>query len=109
MAKISIEFDTLEKDLVVTIDGAAVENVVGVSIYPSYYDDQDGDEYHCTISTRVKDPEHDTVVTTNICASESVDAKNDLAVASEAFKGFVEVPSRVESSVAKDIATYFRR
>ena len=107
MAKISIEFDTLEKELSVTVDGTPLENVSGVSIYPGFYD-SDGDEYHCSITTREKDDDHDLIKMTTLCASESVDAKSGRAVASS-LEGFVEIPGGTNRQVNRDIAAYFGR
>lgn len=65
MAKIVIEFDTVEKTVAVTRDGVAVANVVGATV-GRYCDD----EYGCELCLAEKDEAHDVRTYTRICAAE---------------------------------------
>lgn len=102
MAKISCEFDTKEKTLAVTIDGKAVDNVYGVNLAKGYSDESG---FYCDVMTLSEDKENDIRTMTRLMASESKDAKEQVATASQQFAGFVEV----DNSLKSQIASLFRR
>ncbi len=105
MAKISFTFDSKEKSFSATIDGKAVENVVGVELYPSW-DDQE--KFRCSIVTAVKDEKTDIQTVTRLMASESLAAKSHVqATESPAFPGFVFVTDTSESKAHADILKFF--
>jgi phosphoribosylcarboxyaminoimidazole (NCAIR) mutase len=92
MAKVAIEFDTVEKTMSATIDGSAVPNVVGVNLYKSYSSKKD--EYSCEIVSAVESEDDDMRAYTRICAAEGAKAR-ELAHAGATpaadFPGFVAV------------------
>ncbi len=66
MAQIVSTFDTETKKFTITLDGVAIENVTGMSIYPSWRDD---DDFICTVQSS-EEKEGGYRVHTCICASE---------------------------------------
>ncbi len=113
MAEVIVHFDTVSKELKVTVDGAAVEDVSGVRINKRFYLESDGsddaEQYCCCIDTVSKDEEHDLRTFTSLVASDSAAGKEAARrgeVASE-VPGFVTAASR--SKVEEDIADFFAR
>ena len=107
MAKISIEFDTNEKSLSVTMDGEKLDNVEEVSICNAGYDrDGDGDEddkdYHFQIFMLEGDDEHDLRRISKIVAGESKEEGEPTK-----FAGLKKVA--VGTRVERDIAKFFRK
>lgn len=116
MAKMVIEFDTNDKSLSVTLDGQAVDNVVGAEVYRrGYYgygapDDEDGDEeFAFSVMTAEKDKENDLTRMTRIVASQSVEGQFQDAQAIAGLPGFKRVAarSRQEDKAVRDIVNFF--
>ncbi len=107
MAKITVQFDTVEKTMAVTIDGKSVENVTDVNFYKSMYDEG---ECRCSLVTMSEDSDNDMRQYTQLVASETHEAKQlgDKAIAS-AFDGFVETPVERHGKVADDIVEFLGR
>lgn len=107
MAKVNIEFDTVDKTMSVNVDGAVVDNVVEAYVARKYsYDEEDDVEYSCSVTTSVKDEESYIHTITRLAASESTEGK---AAASQGaapalVDGFLVVSST--SKVHEDIASY---
>lgn len=83
MAKVNIDFDTKTKEISVTFDGKAVDNVYAVSLSKSYYADDDVETENpfslnlmTMDSTKQEDEGYRQMQ--QICASESVEAKEAL-------------------------------
>lgn len=93
MAKINIEFDTVEKTMVCTKDGETVANVVGAYLGCMY---DDPDEYCCEVTTMVKDDANDMRVMTRLVASANGEE-------------LVEGETNSKSDVASDIEKYFSK
>ena len=105
MAKVTIEFDTVDKSMAIAIDGKAVDNVQYVSL--STYD---GDEFGCSIETVAKDDEHDMRTYTRLCASESKDGKELRdSIVSDTFPGFVKAEIPVMTKAQTDIQSFFAK
>lgn len=108
MAKIVTSFDTVSKELEVSIDGSAVANVVGVEMYPSW---DDPDEFRCCVVTSSKDESNDIRSVTQLCASETPRAKelvrSRAGIESKLFPGFVEFVAPRVSKASRDIAAFF--
>lgn len=108
MAKISVEFDTTSKVMSCSIDGKAVKDVTGISVYQSY---DDTDLFRCSIVTMTKDEDADIDIYTNLVASES--AAGDAAVKngspmSTEHPSFVQVNGG-EMTVCREIGDYFSK
>lgn len=76
MAKITIDFDTITKLAVVTVDGEALDNVTSASLYQSYDYDGDGNawdpkKYSLSVSTRSKDKDKGIHTYTSLTASKN--------------------------------------
>ena len=89
MAKVLIEFDTVDKTLAVSIDGTAVENVVCANVSQGYPRE---DEYCCEIVSGTKDRDNDIRTWTRVSASQATagvfkPAKPSLAEELEAYFG----------------------
>lgn len=100
MAKISIEFDTLEKTLEVKMDGEVVNDVTSVSIYqPFSYDGDNDDDDEPTFQINLSLGEHDKINKvrkfTHLVASE----QNPTGEVSK-VKGFRLAPTKVEQEIA---------
>lgn len=74
MAKIRVEFDTVDKTLTATVDGKAVADVYGVSIYRGYCCGPDGDAddmpYRCELTTLSENEDDKTEYWTRVTAAE---------------------------------------
>lgn len=70
MAKITIEFDTLEKTVAVAQDGTPVENVTGVNVYRQYGYDGYTDKYAIDVHTFSKDDATGVKVNTVLMAAD---------------------------------------
>jgi hypothetical protein len=90
MAKVNVEFDTVEKTISVKLDGKQVPDVVGVNLQKSYYSEANEDAFSCSIVSMTKDEDNDTRTYTQVMAKESKEAQIYDVVASKAFLGFVE-------------------
>lgn len=93
MAQIVSTFDTETKKFTITLDGTPIENVMGMSIYQSWRDDED---FTCTVQSS-EEKEGGYKVHTCICASEL--ATGGKAVASKP----------PEAAVAAAISEFFAR
>lgn len=98
MSKVTVEFDTLEKTVSVSINGKPVPDVSSVEFYRSY--DRD-DEFRCGIMTVSKDEENDMRVVTHLVAHE----EESISMASE-LPGFFVKSSK--SKVQNDIENCFQ-
>jgi hypothetical protein len=67
MAKIQVEFDTVEKLFGVTMDGKAIKNVTDVTFFAAYDDPSKG---YAEIRTAEMDEENKMVKVTRILANE---------------------------------------
>lgn len=73
MAKINLEFDTVEKTLRVTMDGEVMENVDHVSLYKMYYYEEEGGEspkFEIRVQKSEKDKDNKLITQTTVMASE---------------------------------------
>ena len=62
--KVNIEFDTVSKEMVVSMDGTIVKDVKNVYAY-TYGEGKDGkDEFHIEVSRREKNNDEDFTTTT---------------------------------------------
>lgn len=78
MSKINIEFDTVEKTLSVTKDGAVLTDICYATVYKSY----EGDGKFClSVESEQKDEEQKTATRTVIYASEKTQSEFAAAVA----------------------------
>lgn len=77
MAKVNVEFDTLDKTLSLSVDGKAVNDVAYVSMGKRYGSYGKGDEasFSCCFETSVKDEENDMNTCVRVCASESLEGE----------------------------------
>ena len=105
MAKVVIEFDTNEKTLAVSIDGAAIENVVGAEVYRrgyyGYGPPEDGEadpEFAFSVMQAESDKANDMTKMTRIAASLG---QSKTVLASAKVK-------QTEKAVA-DIINYFNK
>ena len=90
MAKVSVEFDTVEKTLSCSIDGKAVDNVHYVSMSHGYMNEED---FTCSITTMMHDEAEDIKTYTQLIASESKDSKKNKDFDRQsAIAGFIERP-----------------
>lgn len=97
MAKITAEFDTNSKELSVSVDGKAVDNIYAFTVDKCY----DDDGFCCSLMTLVKDEQNDTRTVTRMVASQSRDlpAIASQAVASVEYPGFVQVVTAGQHSI----------
>lgn len=106
MAKIILDFDTVTKELEVTIDGVDVEDVINAEFYQSY---DDKEEFNCGITTSKKDETNDMRMYTRLVAAETKAGQNlvltNKACASVKHVGFVE--AKIPSPVEEDFANFF--
>ena len=109
MATINVSFDTVEKTLAVTRDGAEVPDVCGVYIGRAYNDpDLDEDDFRIEVMQQTPDAEHDLCTYTRLVASETAEGQTLAAAgASEAVPGFV--PAGTKCDVGDDVLAYFGR
>lgn len=105
MAKINVEFDTIEKTLAVQMDGAEVADVVMVSLGKGYCCG-DEDDFRCEIMTMTEDEASDVKTYTRLVASESADGKLPEAVELEGDNDFKAIIVR-SNNVTADISKYF--
>jgi hypothetical protein len=85
MAQIVITFDTKDKTMSATLDGAAIDNVLGCTLYQGY----DEDSYRCEIMTGTHDKDTDIRSYTRLIASETKDGKSLAAAGAEVKSDFV--------------------
>lgn len=110
MAKIVIEFDTVDKTMSASVDGKAVADVVEAYVSKRYSMSGDGDDevsYGCSITTMAEDEESDIRTMTRLCASESLEGQRIIAAEGpqkSPVDGFVIVDKT--SSLQKDIASF---
>jgi hypothetical protein len=95
MSKVNIEFDTVSKELSVSIDGQEVANVYELMIYRYCCDEASIDIY-----TSKKDKYSDVREMTRISASKNTDGATP-----SKYPGFFETPEN--SKVIRDIAQFF--
>ena len=102
MAKVTVEYDTNDKSLEVTMDGEKLENVDNISFnckqslydYNHDHDDEEDDEYTMMICMNEKDEEHDYRHVTHIHAAEAQEAiSKGLAQAIEEMPDYVTFKS----------------
>ena len=67
MATISISFDTVTKKMTAALDGAELPDVVGVSLFAAYDEE---DEFECRLVQCREDDASDIRYMTTLCASE---------------------------------------
>ncbi|MBY0525592.1 MAG: hypothetical protein K2R98_19460 [Gemmataceae bacterium] len=106
MAKINVEFDTKDKSLSVSMDGKAMANVAGISLYQSYDDE---DEFRCNVVMATKDDTNDIRTVTSIYASEQPKAdEQEKAFAEAGFKVSKASPQRA-NPIHRDIAEFLKK
>ena len=101
MAKVTVEFDTEEKDLMVKIDGVEIPDVVCAEFSQSYDDD---DMFRVCITSRTKNELTNMRELHHLMAGKTSVAD---ATPSAKFPAFVEQISTSENQVIKDIAELF--
>ncbi len=104
MAKVNIEFDTISKEISVSVGGKAVAGVCGINFYSSY---DDKDEFRCQIMTQAEDEENDMKSYTSLVASEAAAAKDLPASEHEGFSLLSSAGQDAGVEVQKHIAAYF--
>lgn len=72
MSMINVTFDTVSKEMKLTMDGEEVPDVCGVDICASW---DDPDEYRCCYTQMSKDDENDMRVMTQTMASNNEQGK----------------------------------
>lgn len=72
MAKIVVEFDTLNKTAVATIDGTPVDNFKSANVYQNYKDD-----FSIEIMSGEKDKDNEIHYMTRVCASNGILVEKD--------------------------------
>lgn len=82
MSKISIEFDTVEKTMKVTKDGAEMSDVCYISIGKSY---SEAGKFSISVESEQINTEDKTATRTTVYASES--AQSEFAAAVAAYYG----------------------
>jgi len=117
MAEIIAKFNTKTKELTITMDGTAVDNVMGVHLSKSYsYSDSESDpeEFCCCITTVDKSKTEDGYQTyTQISAAETAEGKKALSEGGyhhSTFKEFVvgKILSPVQSATRKFLKRIIR-
>ena len=96
MAKVMVEFDTVEKTMSATIDGKAVENCYEIS-FGKYGDD----EFGCSIGIRTEDKSNKMMKNERIYASKSKEANSLSATKASSFDGFITENSDLNSNINK--------
>jgi hypothetical protein len=115
MAKISVEFDTAEKTMAVTMDGVAMPNVQSVMLSKagSYYgEDQDEDKgYSCSILTMDKNKDESYKTFQQIVASDTKQGREVKKLGGVAFAGNNEflVIDVSKKAIREKIGDYLRR
>ena len=66
MAKIAVNFDTMDKSIEVKIDGKTIDNITSVNFCSDY----GGDEFNCCVTTMTDDEGSDIKSYTTLMASE---------------------------------------
>jgi len=104
MAKINVEFDTIEKTLSVSVDGKVVADVSEVYI-SRRYSEKDG--YSCSINTVKHNEDQGVMEIFSLIARESEEGKSLRGSASESseFDGFLKVEAK--SKAVSDIEKFF--
>jgi hypothetical protein len=101
MSKINMSFDTEAKTCSIDIDGTAVDNVMGASVYA-----MDMNKFSCEIATWMKDDQTGITHYHRMMAGEKgTQAKQQGAVASKFPGFFVQTIQKIHH----DIQNYFRR
>lgn len=95
MAKISMSFDTVSKELSVEVDGVAVADCTGINIFPSWDDE---DEYRCSIMTCKEDEANDMRILTNLVAHKQEGSRSSLQ-----YPGFMEASPQSASAKLSDL------
>ena len=67
MAKINIEFDTINKTCTASMDGKVIEDFCGGSFYMGY-----DEKWACNLSSRTEDEDNDVVKYTGLMAKAEV-------------------------------------
>lgn len=67
MAKITVEFDTMSKEVAVMMDGTKLDNVCYVEVSPSW---EEKDEMQISVVTRMEDEASDVTTMTRLMASK---------------------------------------
>lgn len=97
MAVLNITFDTVEKTMTVTRDGAEIPNVVGASVGQSYLDD---DVYRCEIVMHEEDEENKLDMWYRLTAGENQAPTDKVA-------GFSVAERREGGDISAEVAEYF--
>jgi hypothetical protein len=93
MAKINVEFDTVEKTMTCTVDGKALANVQGVMFGKGYSSKRD--EYTVEVVLGDESEDDDMRTWTRICAADTVKGRElvaDGATPRADLPGFVSLP-----------------
>jgi hypothetical protein len=90
MAKIAIEFDTVEKTMTATVNGAALDNVIGAHLNRGYGKKS---EYQCEVVMAEESEDDDMYKWTRIVATDSPEGQRQEAAGSKPAKvpGFTMV------------------
>lgn len=107
MAKISIQYDTKEKTLAVTMDGKAVDNVAGAYLGKGYSYDEPED-YRCELTMMTQNEDDDYYTMTRIVASDTpAGQKLGDAPESKEVPGFKVAESATQFDT--DVADFFKK
>lgn len=109
MAKISVDFDTVEKTMVVKHDGKVLKNVNGLSMYCGY----EG-KHSCDIMMSEHDEESGVTMYQRLSASDSNEAKEAIkngAKEDPKLPGFVKTDSKPEclEKISAFLTDYMQR
>lgn len=106
MAKMTFEFDTIEKTFSASIDGAAVPGAVGAEVYPNWDDDK---TFTCTVIARKQDEASGITEIRRLLAGEKDKAGAvKRGVASDSpFKDFVLTVDAQNDKFRSDVAKFF--
>lgn len=96
MAKVIVEFDTVEKTMVATIDGNIVNDCCDASFHKC-----EEDEFCCSIGIRKEDKENKIMFSERMFASKSIEANKLSSSKASQFDGFVIENTNLKSHIEK--------
>lgn len=108
MSKINVEFDTSTKEMVVTIDGKAVENIYSVSAYRDSYD---GESKSCICLCTTEKSGEGYRTQTQISAKDTSMGRELLSKGAGSVKEYPDLVALkgVTPKVEQDIAKFLSR
>jgi hypothetical protein len=65
MAKVNVEYDTVEKTASVTIDGKPIENISSIAVYCGYSFDDEDEPMFCLDMTTLQEDKENKMISMN--------------------------------------------